>query len=232
MKKCYYVNGRSFILWRWKIVSVDIRSRGDRTSDEITKAAYDLFIQQGYHGTSMRQIAKKADIALGGLYNHFDSKEDVFRTVFLTFHPYHDVLPAMLDARGERVEQFVRDAFERFLVALEQRPNFMNLMFIEIVEFKSKHAHELFQQLIPQEMEIAQRILHSNRERMRPIPPWILLRAFFGLLFSYYLTELIFAAQAPPEFREGAVDYLIAIFFHGVLIDEVSLEIDLGVSGV
>ena len=50
-------------------------SRGERTRAEIIQAAHDLFIQQGYHGTSMRQIAGQAGIALGGLYNHFESKE-------------------------------------------------------------------------------------------------------------------------------------------------------------
>jgi hypothetical protein len=43
------------------------------------------------------------------------------------------------------------------------------------------------------------------------------LRAFFGLFFSYFLTEIVFAESAPPEFREGAIDYLIDIFMHGIL---------------
>ena len=198
-------------------MSADSQRRGEHTRQEIIHAAHDLFVRQGYHGTSMRQIAQAAGIALGGLYNHFDGKEDVFREVFVAFHPYHDVLPAMMAAKGEDVELFVRDAFERILAALGHRPHFMNLMFIEIVEFKGVHTQALFQQLMLQEMEIVRRILQSNRERLRPIPDWMLLRAFFGLLFSYYLTELMFASQAPAEFRDGAIDHLIDIFLHGVL---------------
>ena len=191
--------------------------RGERTRQEIIQAAHDLFIRQGYHGTSMRQIARKAGTALGGLYNHFEGKEDVFREVFFSFHPYHDFLPAILAAQGDDVDQFVRDAFDRVMAALDDRPYFMNLMFIELVEFKSVHAHELFSQLMPQLAELVQRVKQSNRNSFRPIPTWMLFRAFFGLFFSYYLTELMFAAQAPPEFREGAIDYLIDIFLHGVL---------------
>ena len=59
---------------------------------------------------------------------------------------------------------------------------------------------------MPQLMEIVHRVMESNFERLRPIRPWILLRGFFGLLSSYYLTENMFAAQAPEEFRENALN--------------------------
>ena len=70
-----------------------IQRRGEQTRQAIIQAAHDLFLQQGYHGTSMRQIARNAEIALGGLYNHFASKEEVFEAVFLEYHPYHEVIP-------------------------------------------------------------------------------------------------------------------------------------------
>ena len=60
-------------------------SRGEQTRNAILQAAHDLFVQQGYHGTSMRQIAKQAGLALGGLYNHFASKEDVFQAATISF---------------------------------------------------------------------------------------------------------------------------------------------------
>ena len=40
-------------------------SKGDRTRQAIEEAAYDLFLEQGFSATSMRQIAKHAGIALG-----------------------------------------------------------------------------------------------------------------------------------------------------------------------
>ena len=75
-------------------------TRGEQTRQAILQAAHDLFIKQGYHGTSMRQIAREADIALGGLYNHFVSKEAVFEAVFLAFHPYHQVIPVIQACAG------------------------------------------------------------------------------------------------------------------------------------
>jgi AcrR family transcriptional regulator len=195
-------------------------SRGERTRQAIIQAAHRLFVQQGYHGTSMRQIAKKAQIALGGLYNHFDGKEDVFHAVYLEYHPYKETLPAILAAEGETIEAFVRDAIGRMIAALEDRPEFMNLMFIELVEFNSVHAHELFARLLPQTEPMIQRLVATNRERLRPIPFLMLYRMFFGLFFAYYLTELILAREAPPEFRENAVDHFVDAFLYGILKGE------------
>ena len=191
--------------------------RGEQTRTDIIQAAHELFVRQGYHGTSMRQIAKKAGIALGGLYNHFDSKEDVFKEVFLEYHPYREVLPAVVAARGNTIEELLRDTVTRMITALQDRPKFMNLMFIEVVEFDSVHARELFASMLPQIVEVVQRTLGEGRDQLRPIPLMMLIRAFFGMFFSYFLTEIIFAEASPPEFRENTIDYLIDIFLHGVL---------------
>ena len=49
-------------------------TKGERTRQEILQSAHQLFLKNGYHGTSMRQIAEGAGIAVGGIYNHFASK--------------------------------------------------------------------------------------------------------------------------------------------------------------
>jgi AcrR family transcriptional regulator len=199
----------------------EILSRGERTRSEILQAAHDLFIQQGYHGTSMRQIAAQTGIALGGLYNHFESKEQVFRAVFLEYHPYREVLPLIADAQGNNIEQFLRASIHRMIVAMQQRPDFMNLMFIEIVEFKSIHIHELFNLIMPQALQLIHTVLQAHQAQLRPIPPFMLMRIFIGLFFAYYLTETIIAAQAPEEFRLGAEEHFVDLVLHGILAESV-----------
>jgi len=192
--------------------------RGERTRHEIIQAAHGLFIKQGYHGTSMRQIAKEAGIALGGLYNHFASKEEVFHAVFQEYHPYRQVIPAIAAAQGGSIEQFAHDALDRMIMVMEERPDFMNLMFIELVEFKSRHARQMLSVIMPQATPIILNTIQMNRDRLRPIPPQMLLRTFLGLFFAYYLTEIVFAPQSPPEYRENAKEYFVDIFLRGVLL--------------
>lgn len=195
----------------------ELISRGELSKNAILQSAYDLFASQGYHGTSMRQIAEKSEIALGGLYNHYDSKEQIFKAVLVEFHPLFEVLPALSAAQGETIEQLVKNALQRMLAALEERPNFMNLMFIEIVEFKSAHVSELFSEFLPSLLELIEHFRQLDRERLRDIPPIMLLRTFMGMFFGYYLSEVILAPNAPAEFCENAPDYFVEIFLHGTL---------------
>ncbi len=118
------MNERSFILREIVMTDHSLR-RGEQTRKTIIEAAHDLFVQQGYHGTSMRQIAQRAGIALGGLYNHFESKEKVFESVFLEYHPYLLVIPVMLAVRHESIEAFAQDALRQMIVAMEERPDFI-----------------------------------------------------------------------------------------------------------
>ena len=41
-----------------------------------------LFIEHGFHGTSMQMIAKAAGIAAGTVYLHFPGKEVLIRTIY------------------------------------------------------------------------------------------------------------------------------------------------------
>jgi AcrR family transcriptional regulator len=198
-------------------MSEEITSRGERTRSEILQAAHDLFIQQGYHGTSMRQIAAQAGVALGGLYNHFESKEQVFRAVFIAYHPYREILPQIADAKARDIEHFLRTSIHHMIAVMRQRPDFMNLMFIEIVEFKSAHIQELFDLIIPQAQQLVWVVLQAHQAQLRPIPPFMLMRIFIGLFFAYYLTEIVIASHAPQEFRLGAEDYFVDFVLHGIL---------------
>ena len=43
----------------------------------IETAAKALFIKQGFHATSMRDISRRAEFSLGNLYNYFATKEAI-----------------------------------------------------------------------------------------------------------------------------------------------------------
>lgn len=55
------------------------------TKEKIFFAAIELFAEKGYADTSVRDIAAKVGIKPSSLYNHFESKEELFSDVFDTY---------------------------------------------------------------------------------------------------------------------------------------------------
>ncbi|RAK11738.1 TetR family transcriptional regulator [Halanaerobium saccharolyticum] len=52
------------------------------TREKILNEALELFAENGYHGTSMREIAKAVGIKGSSIYNHFSGKEEIFSDLF------------------------------------------------------------------------------------------------------------------------------------------------------
>jgi len=102
------------------------------------------------------------------------------------------------------------------VAGLGQRTDFLNLMFIEMVEFKGQHIPHMFQIIFPEIMGFARR-LQTERQGLRDIPLLVVVRAFLGLFFSFLITEILIAEQLPPEGREHALDYFIDIYLYGIL---------------
>ena len=56
--------------------------RSELTEKKIIRAALELFVRKGYHGTAVSDITKKVDLTKGALYAHFKSKgELLFRII-------------------------------------------------------------------------------------------------------------------------------------------------------
>ena len=199
----------------------------EHTRKRILDKAHRLFVDHGYHGTSMRRIAREAGVALGNLYNHFQGKETLFTSVLFEFHPYHQILPALQAAQGETMEAFVRDAARQMIHHLGGHPEFLNLMFIELVELEGRHMPDLIGTILPELMRTIKPFARRDPEaapqatsagsRLRPIPGQLLFRAFIGLFFSYYITDMFFSRVTAGEQPTQGLETFVDIFLHGVL---------------
>jgi AcrR family transcriptional regulator len=190
-------------------------SKSGQTRRRILDAAYKLFLDQGYHATSMRQIATKAGLALGGIYNHFGSKEEIFSAIIAERHPYNQIIPLLAATEGDTVDEFAQNAAHAMVDELGHHPDLLNLMLIEIVEFKGSHVPALFESLFPKIMEIGTRFNRFDGQ-VRSIPAPLLMRAFFGMFFSYYITQIILTDLMPSMTQEDALDIFVDIFLNGV----------------
>jgi AcrR family transcriptional regulator len=199
------------------MMTEDTLSKGERTQQAIEEAAYELFLEQGYSATSMRQIAERAGIALGSIYNHFAGKDEIFQELIINQHPYLKILPIIQNVPGNSMEEFIRNSACALQDELGDDPAFIKLMFIEVVEFKGKHFQKLYDTLFPQALPVLQRFT-TPESGVREMPLPQLVRAFVGSIMSYYLTQFLMASpDLPSELREMRLEDYMDIFLHGIL---------------
>lgn len=64
------------------------------TRDLILKEALELFVEHGFHGCSMRMLARACGIRESSLYNHFPNKNAIFEAVLAQSGP--EVVPRLV----------------------------------------------------------------------------------------------------------------------------------------
>ncbi len=191
--------------------------KGERTRQAIIDASYRLFLDQGYSATSMRQIAEGAGVALGGIYNHFGSKDEIFQALIINKHPYMQIFPLLLRVPGDTAEEFVRNSAPLIQDELGHHPEFMKLMFIEIVEFGGSHFPKLVERIYPQALPLLQRF-SAEQSGVRSMPLPVILRTFMGSIIAFYVTGLLMNdASLPTEMRNTTLADFLDIYLHGIL---------------
>jgi TetR/AcrR family transcriptional regulator, cholesterol catabolism regulator len=125
-------------------VAIDSRNEPrQRPRQEILRAAARLFQQQGYDATSMNDVAAALKLSKGGLYHHFQSKDEIL------FH----IMTHAMEITEARVINVVRRIDASSVAGVEERLRTLIKLHIQVV-------------LSPEDREITV-MLHENH----PLPP-------------------------------------------------------------
>lgn len=78
------------------------------TGERILKEAVRLFLEKGYHGTSIDDITEAADITRGALYWHYKGKEDLLKKIIQKWEKdFLDVLiRSVEEVNGGAIDKF------------------------------------------------------------------------------------------------------------------------------
>src|SRR5437868_3739140 len=88
-----------------------------RTRESIARAAHELFVERGYHATTLPEIAEAADVSTRTIFAYFPSKEDIL------FDDLEQMKDALAHALAERPQG--KDALEtvREFILSSQQPD-------------------------------------------------------------------------------------------------------------
>ena len=196
--------------------------RAKRSRAQILAAALKLFSRAGYHGTSLRDIARAAKASTGNVYHHFPDKEAIFTALIEEYlaaissldHPFNkallagafpDDLGAMAAALRESIEQYREQAM---------------LVYVDAVEFDGKHLKRMYGEMADR----FQAFLTQYGDRLRldklrdEVTPLTAIMVVTRCFIQYFAVE--FAFRVPNHFGKSsdeAITDIVDVLKFGIL---------------
>lgn len=96
------------------------------STNKILMAAMELFATNGYPGTSVNAIAKKANVSKGLIYNYFESKEDIVKgLIIMMLKMADDILDKAASEKADNPKQELKIFIDVFIDSIEQQMEMM-----------------------------------------------------------------------------------------------------------
>lgn len=122
----------------------------DLTRQRLVRAALELFTTQGYHVTTTGQIARKAGVAEGTIYKHFESKQQLLNELYRGAARWASRAAEEADGAqgGGAVRERLQSLAQRLMAGAAQDPAVMQLYFVDrhggLLDDKSREAGREF----------------------------------------------------------------------------------------
>ena len=193
----------------------------ERNQAKIEKASLRVFIRQGYHGTSMREIADVSGVSLGNIYNYYPTKEALFQRMVERYEAKMEPLRAA--ALQSIEEAFTVHGLERLAEGIRKivygNPDYWRLMYIDVVEFGNRHFAHSFRKLAA---NMEERLGDGLREATRTgkwsgVDPTFAFTAIYLQFFTYFLVEKLFGGRQHLGVPDPvAIEQLIRMMTQGI----------------
>jgi AcrR family transcriptional regulator len=98
----------------------------------VIDAAMSLGLEGGYEVVQMRDVAARADVAMGTVYRYFTSKDHLLAATLVHWVEQLDGRLAQQPARGTTAAERVLDALDRALRAMARQPKLVAAVFTSL----------------------------------------------------------------------------------------------------
>lgn len=187
---------------------------------KIERAALQLFTRKGFHGTTVREIAKKARVSMGKLYTYYDTKEEIFIDLAQRLGAkmealrQKELIPLLMSLDPGSLKKLAL-AIGRIV---SENLDYWRLMYIDVVEFRHKHFIHGFRE-IAGGLRTYSRVLAQSSKIEFPdgVDPALAVTTIYLDFFTYFLVEDLFGAKRHLGMSdEEAIDQMIRLYMTGL----------------
>jgi AcrR family transcriptional regulator len=191
--------------------------RKSQTRDRILEAARDLFLRQGFHATSLEQIAAEAGFTKGAVFSNFEGKADLF--LALIDERTSERIGAMDNAlarRSRTMEEEARSAARAYMRTAHRPPEWSVLL----TEFWAHACRDpnLRRQLAARHERVLTAIAESieavvaRQGRQLTLPTRLMAQATWSIAQGAVLEQLVMGDGSSDQVVEVVWDALFQRF--------------------
>ncbi|MCL4511646.1 MAG: TetR/AcrR family transcriptional regulator [Bacteroidetes bacterium] len=183
----------------------------------IVEAAREVFSEKGYNGTTIDNVAARAEFAKATLYKFFKNKEDLYLSVVEdVFREINEI------AEKAMMEDLpVRDKFalfiDRLITRFSDHADFFRLLMREVGRINmagwkgSPHAeiHDKLNDILARELNRG-----IKQKQIKKIDALRAAQVFNHMVYAYHMNNLFY--EHDEKMRKEAVDFLVSVFFDGI----------------
>ncbi len=184
-----------------KVIMKKTRKNGETTRERILNAARVAFLQSGYSGTAIDDIAKMAEINRSLIFHHYENKQELWKKVKESIAQEVQETPPDFNAIHELrsfVEQLINFRFRVY----DAHPELARLIAWQSLEESSEKlqgtkglpSYEFFMQKIKD--------LQENNQIRKDLEPKLIITFMFSALLGVYSDEAPWFQEKPKRTQQ------------------------------
>ena len=116
------------------------------TKERILAAALEMFSQNGYAGTNIRELSASLGLVKSGVYKHYESKEAIWNALLdemIAYYGAHFGSPEHLPPVPDSLEELVRMTMKMVNFTVQDKKIIMTRKVLTLEQYRDKRAREL-----------------------------------------------------------------------------------------
>lgn len=182
---------------------------------KILSTASILFIQHGYHGLAMRQIAEALQVSKPAIYYHFRDKEELFLAILMMYLDEMEKAIDQITAEPVTCREKVQNFMEYVLAQPSEQRAIIHLASQEVGQL-SDQARKSFGQVYQAKfIGKIEAILKSGMEHgeFKPVAPEVATWALMGIMYPYFYPTRTGNVNLPEE----TIRQITSVYLDGIL---------------
>jgi AcrR family transcriptional regulator len=215
----YNMNERSFIIAMTK--QQDRKNRiAEQRKKQILNAALSVFSRRGFDGATIPDIAQEAGVAVGTIYNYYQSKRELFIAVIQNLIFTTPLLSLFEKISANNFPATFKDILQDRL-DLSESSNMTRLISLmgEIQrdpKLKAMYLEQLIQPTMSRIEAFYSTMIESGK--IRRLEPAVIVRAIGGMIIGIIILKSLEGEASPLSWlpQEKAADNLVSFVLYGL----------------